>query len=98
VTSDGRVILVREMDERLGLVKLIEEHLSDSRKGLKKQFTPTEGHLHRPLFGQVFRRIQTSRRNRADLGRRLVWWQIRCVQSRRSVRCASQRSNSEIPG
>ena len=31
--------MVRELDERLGLEKLIEEHLSDSRQGLNKQFT-----------------------------------------------------------
>ena len=31
VTSDGCLILVRELDERLGQEKLIEEHLSDSR-------------------------------------------------------------------
>ena len=31
VTSDGGLILVRELDERLGLEKLIGEHLSDSR-------------------------------------------------------------------
>jgi DDE family transposase len=39
VTSDGGLILVRELDERLGLEKLIEEHLSDSRQCLNKQFT-----------------------------------------------------------
>ena len=39
VTSDGGLILVRELDERLGLEKLIEEHSSDSRQGLNKQFT-----------------------------------------------------------
>ena len=38
VTSDGGLILIRELDERLGLEKLIEEHLSDSRQGLNKQF------------------------------------------------------------
>ena len=31
VTSDGGLILVRELDERLGLSELIEEHLTDSR-------------------------------------------------------------------
>ena len=36
VTSDGGLILVRELDERLGLGKLIDEHLSDSRQGLNK--------------------------------------------------------------
>ena len=39
VTSDGGLILVCELDERLGLQKLIEEQLSDSRQGLNKQFT-----------------------------------------------------------
>ena len=39
VTSKGGLILVRKLDERLGLEKLIEEHLSDSRQGLNKQFT-----------------------------------------------------------
>jgi hypothetical protein len=39
VTSNGGLILVRELDERLGLEKLIEKHLSDSRQGMNKQFT-----------------------------------------------------------
>ena len=38
VTSDGGLILVRELDERLGLGKLIEEHLTDSRQGSNKKF------------------------------------------------------------
>ncbi len=38
MTSDGGPILVRELDERLGLEKLIEEHLSGSRQGLNKLF------------------------------------------------------------
>ena len=37
VTSDGGLILVRELDERLGLGELIDEHLSDSRQGTNKQ-------------------------------------------------------------
>jgi Transposase DDE domain group 1 len=39
VTSNGGLILIRELDERLGLEKLISEQLSDSRQGLNKQFT-----------------------------------------------------------
>jgi hypothetical protein len=39
VTSDGGLILIRELDGRLGLKTLIEEHLSNSRQGLNKQFT-----------------------------------------------------------
>src|ERR1700680_810782 len=31
VTSDGGLVLVREVDERLGLSELIEQHLTDSR-------------------------------------------------------------------
>ena len=31
VTSDGSLLLVRELDERLGLSELISEHLTDSR-------------------------------------------------------------------
>ena len=38
VTSDGGLILVRERDERLGLGKLIDEHLMDSRRGSNKKF------------------------------------------------------------
>src|ERR1700687_4651385 len=33
VTSDGRLVLVRELDERLRLSELVDRHLSDSRRG-----------------------------------------------------------------
>ncbi len=33
VTSDGGLVLVRELDERLGLSELMDRHLSDSRLG-----------------------------------------------------------------
>ena len=38
ITSDAGLLLVRELDERLGLATLISEHLSDSRQGLNTQF------------------------------------------------------------
>jgi hypothetical protein len=38
VTSDGGLILVRELDERFGLSELIEDHLADSRTGRNTQF------------------------------------------------------------
>ena len=41
VTSDGGLIVVRDLDERLGLGELIDEHLSDPRQGTNKYFTPT---------------------------------------------------------
>src|SRR6202051_253770 len=37
VTSDGGLILVRELDERLGLSELMERHLTDSRRGKNTQ-------------------------------------------------------------
>ena len=52
VTSDGGLILVRELDERLGLGELIDEHLSDSRQGTNKQFT-----LADPLRQSVYSRL-----------------------------------------
>jgi hypothetical protein len=38
VTSDGGLILVRELDERLGFGELIEQHLTDSRREKNTQF------------------------------------------------------------
>jgi hypothetical protein len=38
VTSDGGLVLVRELDERLGLEATITEHLNDSRHGLNTPF------------------------------------------------------------
>ncbi|MGH9829434.1 MAG: transposase [Blastocatellia bacterium] len=37
VTSDGGLILVRELDERLGFGDLIAQHLTDSRRGKNTQ-------------------------------------------------------------
>ena len=37
VTSDGGLILVRELDERLGFGDLIAQHLTDSRHGKNTQ-------------------------------------------------------------
>ena len=38
VTSDGGLILVRELDERLGVSELTGRHLVDSRQGRNTQF------------------------------------------------------------
>lgn len=37
VTSDGGLMVVRELDERLGLGDLIAQHLTDSRRGKNTQ-------------------------------------------------------------
>ncbi len=39
VASDGGLLLVRELGERLKLSKLIDEHLTDSRQGANKKFS-----------------------------------------------------------
>jgi len=38
VTSDGGLILVRELDERLGFGELIEQHLTDLRRAKNTRF------------------------------------------------------------
>src|ERR1700733_5908807 len=52
VTSDGGLNLIRELDERLGLNKFIEEQLSDSREGLNKQFSLTDL-LRQSVYGRL---------------------------------------------
>lgn len=50
VTSDGGLILVRELDERLGFSELTEQHLTDSRRGKNTQLggvvPPSRIHRH----------------------------------------------------
>ncbi len=38
MTSDGGLLLVRELDKRLGLTRLIQNYLVDSRRGRNTQF------------------------------------------------------------
>ena len=52
VTSDGGLILVRELDERLGLGKLIDEHFSDPRQGLNKKF-PLADLLRQSVYSRL---------------------------------------------
>ena len=52
VTSDGGLILIRELDERLGLGKLIEEHFSDSRQGYNKKF-PLADLLRQSVYSRL---------------------------------------------
>ena len=43
VTSDGGLILVRELDERLGFSGLIDQHLVDRRLSLRPLTRPPSG-------------------------------------------------------
>jgi Transposase DDE domain group 1 len=42
VTSDGGLILVRELEERLGMGALIAQHLTDTRRGRNTPFPPAD--------------------------------------------------------
>jgi hypothetical protein len=52
VTSDGGLILVRELDERLGFGELIQQHLTDSRRGKNTQF-PLADLLRQSLYSRL---------------------------------------------
>src|ERR1035437_5304074 len=51
VTSDGGLLLVRELDERLGLSELITEHLTDSRA--KNTQLPMADLLRQALYSRL---------------------------------------------
>jgi hypothetical protein len=52
VTSDAGLILVRELDERLGLEAIIAGHLRDSRHGLNTQF-PLPDLLRQSIYSRL---------------------------------------------
>ena len=52
VTSDGGLVLVRELDERLGLSELMERHLSDSRRGKNIQL-PLADLLRQSIYSRL---------------------------------------------
>jgi hypothetical protein len=52
VIPDGGLILVRELDERLGFGDLIARQLTDSRRGKDTQL-PLTGRLFAGMLGQI---------------------------------------------
>src|SRR5437867_11514343 len=52
VTSDGGLVLVRELDERLGFAELIQQHLTDSRRGKNTQF-PFSDLLRQSIYSRL---------------------------------------------
>jgi hypothetical protein len=52
VTSDGGLILVRELDERLGFGGLIAQHLTDSRRGKNTQL-PLADLLRQSVYSRI---------------------------------------------
>ena len=51
-TSDGGLILVRELDERLGFSQLIEQRLRDPRRGKNTQF-PLADLLRQSVYSRL---------------------------------------------
>jgi len=52
VTSDGGLLLVRELDERLGLSLLIAEHITDDRRGKNTQL-PLPDLLRQSIYSRL---------------------------------------------
>jgi len=52
VTSDGGLVLVRELDERPGLSELVDRHLSDSRRGKNIQL-PLADLLRQSIYSRL---------------------------------------------
>ena len=52
VTSDGGLVLVRELDERLGFGELIARRLSDSRRGKNTQL-PLAGLFRQSVYSRI---------------------------------------------
>ncbi len=52
VTSDGGLIMVRELDERLGMGALIERYLTDTRRGRNTQF-PLADLLRQSVYSRL---------------------------------------------
>ena len=79
VTSDGGLILVRELDERFGLSELIGEHLVDSRTGRNRQF-PLADLLRQSVYSRLagYEDLNDAARVSADptfrlMGSEKVW-------------------------
>jgi hypothetical protein len=52
VTSDGGLIVARELDECLGLGALIAQHVTDSRRGKNTQF-PLADLFRQSIYGRL---------------------------------------------
>ena len=52
VTSDGGLVLVRELDEHLGVNQLIEQHLTDPRRGNNTQL-PLADLLRQSVYSRL---------------------------------------------
>ena len=88
VTSDGGLILVRELDERLGLSELMERHLSDSRRGKNIQL-PLADLLRQSIYSRLagYEDVNDAARLSQDpafrlIGSRKIWERGAALTSR----------------
>jgi Transposase DDE domain group 1 len=88
VTSDGGLVLVRELDERLGLSELMERHLSDSRRGKNIQL-PLADRLRQSIYSRLagYEDVNDAARLSQDptfrlIGSRKIWERGAALTSR----------------
>jgi Transposase DDE domain group 1 len=88
VTSDGGLILVRELDERLGLSALMERHLIDSRRGKNVQL-PLSDLLRQSVYSRLagYENVNDAARLALDptfrlIGSRKIWERGAALTSR----------------
>src|ERR1700687_1533441 len=88
VTSDGGLLLVRELDERLGLSELMERHLTDSRRGKNTQL-PLADLLRQSVYSRLagYEDVNDAERLSQDptfrlIGSRKIWERGAALTSR----------------
>jgi hypothetical protein len=88
VTSDGGLVLVRELDERLGLGELVDRHLSDSRRGKNIQL-PLADLLRQSIYSRLagYEDVNDAARLSQDptfrlIGSRRIWERGAALTSR----------------
>ncbi len=88
VTSDGGLVLVRELDERVGLSELIDHHLSDSRRGKNIQL-PLVDLLRQSIYSRLagYEDVNDAARLSQDpafrlIGSRKIWERGAALTSR----------------
>jgi len=88
VTSDGGLVLVRELDERLGFGQLIERHLTDSRRGKNTQL-PLADLVRQSIYSRLagYEDVNDAERLSQDpafrlIGSRNIWERGAALTSR----------------
>ena len=104
VTSDGGLVLVRELDERLGLSELMERHLSGSRRGKNIQL-PLADLLRQSIYSRLagYEDVNDAARLSQDptfrlIGSRKIWERGAALTSRLQTEVLTQEENLAAAG